>query len=504
MSKTYNLIFCENGKLIPREEALEYMKSIQEKIILIGLISTTQEGQSYSDSIKLSLLTNLVNTGELSQNFFPQSISVYPTSLEKQNFNAKIFVLDINISNNKHLFSLCFLICSLFVFCFDENLNNKELNKFQVINSLIDTLKLKNKNFEQKMKFFEESSPKLICFIPNSKSSFSDFYLEEILTKKEDEEEINLLKLNLSRFFPKRELFAENDEKNENLIKKIMEKVNPKEINGKLFDGNALAFFIQQFCEMHNNKVNPDFDLLFGNLIYNDLQTFKNKSLKYFEDNIRQLEIENEEILIPKIYDIKLKSIEMYNHVQSLNYKVFNKIEYKEYKSSFLTIKKELENKFTELENKKILANLKNSELMCNEILEKHYETIHNKIINDEYDKENTDEFLEDYKNFLNAYEKEAKGNNKIKCLINFLEINKPKYFNCILYNKKRKEIGKSDTFDKNENIEEMRIKLNRKKREIDNLKNDVKKLEDDIKKAQSLENDASSKQFQSIQNSNN
>ena len=189
----------------------------------------------------------------------------------------------------------------------------------------------------------------------------------------------------------------------------------------------------------------------------------------------------------------------MYNHVQSLNYKVFNKIEYKEYKSSFLTIKKELENKFTELENKKILANLKNSELMCNEILEKHY-----KIINDEYDKENTDEFLEDYKNFLNAYEKEAKGNNKIKCLINFLEINKPKYFNCILYNKKRKEIGKSDTFDKNENIEEMRIKLNRKKREIDNLKNDVKKLEDDIKKAQSLENDASSKQFQSIQNSNN
>ena len=151
MSKTYNLIFCENGKLIPREEALEYMKSIQEKIILIGLISTTQEGQSYSDSIKLSLLTNLVNTGELSQNFFPQSISVYPTSLEKQNFNSKIFVLDINISNNKHLFSLCFLICSLFVFCFDQNLNNKELNKFQVINSLIDTLKLKNKNFEQKI-----------------------------------------------------------------------------------------------------------------------------------------------------------------------------------------------------------------------------------------------------------------------------------------------------------------------------------------------------------------
>ena len=503
MSKTFNLIFCENGKLIPREEALEYMKSIQEKIILIGLISTTQEGHSYSDSIKLSLLSNLVNSSQLSQNSLPQSISVFLTSLVKENFNSKIFVLDINISNNKHLFSLCFLICSLFVFCFDENLNKKELNKFNVINSLLDTLKFKNKNYEQKLKLFSESSPKLICFIPNSKKSFSDFYLEEVLSKKENEEEINLLKINLSRFFPKRELFSENDEKNENLIEKILEKVNPKEINGKLFDGNALAFFIQQFCEMHNNKVNPDFDLLFGNLIYNDLQTFKKKSLKYYEDNIRKLEIENEEILIPKIYDIKLKAIEMYNYVQSLNYKVFNKIEYKEYKSSFLTIKKELENKFTELENKKILANLKNSEVMCNEILEKHYETIHNKIINDEYDKDNTDEFMEDYKQFLNAYEKEAKGNNKIKCLINFLEINKPKYFKSIIYNKKRRKIESKDTFDKNEDIEEMRIKLNRKKREIDNLKNDIKKIEEDIKKAQSLEIDAASKQFQSIPNSN-
>jgi hypothetical protein len=373
------------------------------------------------------------------------------------------------------------LICSLFVFCFDENLNKKELNKFNVINSLLDTIKFKNKNYEQKLKLFSESSPKLICFIPNSKKSFSDFYLEEVLSKKENEEEINLLKINLSRFFPKRELFSENDEKNENLIEKILEKVNPKEINGKLFDGNALAFFIQQFCEMHNNKVNPDFDLLFGNLIYNDLQTFKKKSLKYFEDNIRKLEIENEEILIPKIYDIKLNSIEIYNYVQSLNYKVFNKIEYKEYKSSFLTIKKELENKFTELENKKLIDNLKKSELICNELLNKHYEIINKKIINGEYTKENTEEYMNDYKNFLNGYEKEAKGDNKIKCLINFLEIHKPKYFKNLLFNENK-------TKEEDKNIEELKNKLNRKKREINNLKEQISKIQDDIKKQQTVE----------------
>ena len=59
--------------------------------------------------------------------------------------------------------------------------------------------------------------------------------------------------------------------------------------------------------------------------------------------------------MIPKIYDIKLKSIEIYNNIQSLNYKIFNKLEYKEYKSSFISMKKELENKFTDLENKKLI-----------------------------------------------------------------------------------------------------------------------------------------------------
>ena len=118
--------------------------------------------------------------------------------------------------------------------------------------------------------------------------------------------------------------------------------------------------------------------------------------------------------------------------------------------------------------------------------------------MNEEYNKDNTGEFMNDYKSFLDAYEKEAKGNNKIKCLINFLIIHKPQYFNCLLYN--NQNILKKDTFDNEENIEEIKIKLNRKKRSIDNLKKDIKKIEDDIKKIQTLENDISSKKYESIQ----
>lgn len=497
MSNSYNLIYCENGKLKVNEESLEYMKSLKEKMILIGLISTTTDSHSYSDTIKLTLLSNILNSSQLVSNPQQQSILLHPTSLEKENFNSKIYVLDINISNNDHIFSLCFFICSLFVFCFDENLNDKEWNKYKVINSLIKTIKLKSRNEKQKISFLVESSPKLICFIPNSKSSLSDYYLDEELSKKDNDEEINLLKSNIIKLFPKKELFTQNSEKNVVLINKILEKANPKEINGKLFDGNALAFFIQNFCEMHNNKKNPDLELLMGNLIYNDIQTYKNKALKFFEDNIGQLEISNEEYLIPKIYDTKLKAIEIYNYIQSLNYKAFNKEEYKEYKSSFDLIKKELEKKFTELENKKLIENLKKSELICNQILNKHYEKINNKIINDEY-KDNTEEFMEDYKNFLYTYEKEAKGNNKIKCLINFLEINQPKTFKSLLYNEKKINKDDKDTFEHEENIEEIMIKLNRKNRELDNLKNEIKKVEDDIKKAQNFGN-ASAKQFPNI-----
>ena len=121
MSESFNLISSEDNKLIVNNEALEYLKSIKEKVIIIGIISTTNDDNDIkfnSDSIKISLLSNLLNIKDISPNHSPQNMILYPTSLEKENFNnTKIFVLDINISNNKHLFSLSFFICSLFVFC---------------------------------------------------------------------------------------------------------------------------------------------------------------------------------------------------------------------------------------------------------------------------------------------------------------------------------------------------------------------------------------------------
>ena len=502
MSKYFNLVSNEDNKLIPNVEAMTYLKAVKEKIIIIGLISTTDDSQPYSDAIKISLLSNFINSKEIIPNPKYQSLFLYLTNLEKENTDSKIFILDINVLNNKHLFSLCFFICSVFIFCFNENIDTEELKNFKIINSLISTIKLKNKTDPEKNFFFGECAPLLVCYLPQNKSSFNNYYflnLKEELEKKDANKNINLLKENIIKLFPNKILlYLENNEQNTKLIDKIIEKANPKEIHGKILDGNALAFFFQNFCEMHNNKTNPDFNLLFGNLIYNDLQTFKKKSLNYFEKNVNSLENENEEILIPKIYDIKIKAIEIFNNVQSLNYKIFNKFEYDEYKTSFNTIKNELEQKFIEIENKKLIDNLKNGELICNELLKKHYEIINKKIINGEYNKNNTDEYLNDYKIFLSSYEKEAKGNNKIKCLINFLEINKPKYFKSLLFNENKKKENKN--FDEDEeDIEEIKIKLNRKKRDIEHLKEDIARVEDDIKKIQTFGNKFSSKQFPNL-----
>ena len=484
MSTSFNLIKVENQKLIPNEEALSYIKSIKEKLNIIGIIS------SKDDPIKLSFLSKIPNpeSEDDIQYSKPQILSIFDMNLKKENYNAKILFLDIN-SDDDFMFSLAFFSCALFLLCLEGNLNSNEINKLSAVNNLINTIKLKNKNNLEKELFLTECAPKLIFYTRNSKSSFSNFYLEEELNRKESDKNLNLIKENILKYFLKKEFFSENFENNPGFIEKIIEKTNIKEINGKYIDGNSFAFFVQNFCDMHNNKKIIDFRYLFGNLIYNDIHTYKSKALNYFEENVKKLENENEELLIPKIYDIKIKAIEIYNSVQSLIYKLFNNYEYKEYKTSFNEIKKELENKFTEIENKKLIENLKKSELICNELLNKHYETINKKLVNGKYNKSNSEEYMEDYKNFLKEYEKEAIGNNKIKCLINFLEINKPKYFKSLIYNEGEGNILNMNNSNSDIDAQDdIKNKLSRKKREIDNLKDQIGRIEEEIKKVKIIE----------------
>ena len=489
MSETYELMYYEDNLIILKEEGINFLKSIKEELIIVTFISSLEETISTNSLNILSYLTN----SEV-QEILNNTVTIHTTPIEKEYSHMRILLLNANCSD-KHLLSVLFFISSLFVFCLDGNINEKELNKFLLINSLFDTIKLNDKKYKET--FFKQSAPELIFFINNFNSILSNDYLETELNKKENDKKLNILKENINKFFPEKGIITDEDNKKSDiLIKKIIEEINPKIIKGKLFDGNSLIFFLKNFLEMHNKYGNPNFDELFDKMINNDLEVYKNEALNYFNSEMLKLnEIENEEKLIPKIYKIKIDSYEKFNNINYLIHDIFNKPEYKDYRDLYNSIKRELERKFTEQENLKIVKNLHQSELNCNELLNTLYEDINQKIIKGKYNGSNTDEYINDYEQFLNNYKNEAKGNNKLKCLINFLELNKPKYFKSLVEGGNEYRIESQEN-QKNEetikNIEEIKEKLERKKREIKHLKSEMDRIEEEIKKAQSLDEDTS------------
>ena len=337
MSDSYELFIYEEDALIIKEEGINYLKSINEEIILITLISSLDDKNQLSP-IKISLLSNLTKS-QVEENLNTNLIKLHTTNLQKEDTKSKILLLEMN-SSDKHLLSLLFFASSLFLFCVDKNVDEKELNKFILINSLQNTVEIKNK--KNKEIFLRESAPKLIFFLGNNDASLPKDYLEnQLKDQSESDTEINILKENIIKLFPDRECFLDDiKDNNKNLINKILAEINPKVIRGKSFDGNSLAYFLKNFCEMKKNSENLNFDVLFNNLINNDLETYKNKALNYFNAEMTKLnQIENEESLIPKIYQIKIGSIEIFSQVNRLIFDFINNPENSEYKTKYNNIK---------------------------------------------------------------------------------------------------------------------------------------------------------------------
>ena len=164
-----------------------------------------------------------------------------------------------------------------------------------------------------------------------------------------------------------------------------------------------------------------------------------------------------------------------------------------------------------EIENQKLQENAINSMQLCQQLLTKHYSTINQKISSGQYTGNNTDEYPKDYETFINGQKSEAKGNYKLKCLIDFL-VNKPNYFKYLINSiekenqskiinvnkmledsKKRKNQQEAQyrqlneqTEEKNKKVEDICSQIERKKREIKSLNAEIERMEEEIKKAQS------------------
>ena len=516
MSKAFDLITTQGNRLILNKDSLSYLSQIKEEVVLVTILSSTDD-QNLMNNIKLSLLSSMTNTNMPDSNSLGSTF--YTSNLKKENSGATVLFANLK-SSNKHLLSLLFLSSSLFIFCVDRGVDDKEISKFLNINNLQTTIELQQKSNRELI--FTESSPKCIFFIANSNSTmintFPKDYLDTELRKKSNNAQINLCRENIIKFFPDRDCILDSQQQyNILMINKIVKEMNPKTIKGKLFDGNSLAYFIQNFCEMNNNMGNPNFDVLFNNLINNDLQMYKQKAMNYYVNEIKKINgVDDEENVIAKIYQSKINAIEIFNEIYNLNIDTFNNPEYKTW---YTRAKTDLEKKFIEIETQKLQENASNSMQQCQQLLTKHYSIINQKISSGQYTSNNTDEYIKDYETFINGYKSEAKGNYKLKCLIDFLEVNKPNYFKNLINNlekenqakilnankmledsKKRKNQQEAQyrqlneqTEEKTKKVEDISSQIERKKREIKSLNTEIERVEEENKKAQN-QDDISSK----------
>ena len=512
MSQAFDLITSQGNRLILSKESLSYLSQIKEEVVLVTILSSTDDNNLMGNA-KLSLLSSMTNSN------LPNSNSIgatfYKSNLKKENSGANVLFANMK-SSNKHLLSLLFLSSSLFIFCVEGGITDQELSKFLNLNNLSSTIELQQKSNRELI--FSESSPKCIFFVSNSNTNmlntFPKDYLDTELRKKSTNAQINLVRENLIKFFPDRDCILDSQQQyNILLINKIIKEMNPKTIKGKLFDGNSLAFFIQNFCDMVNSVGNPNFDTLFNNLVNNDLLIYKQKGLNFFNNEIGKItNVENDDTLIEKIYQSKINAMEKFNEVYNLNIDTFNNPEYKTW---YTRAKNDLEKKFMEIETQKLQQNANGSMQLCQQLLNKHYAIINQKISSGQYTGNNTDEYLKDYETFINGYKAEAKGDYKLKCLIDFLEVNKPNYFKCLINSiekenqskimnanklledsKKRKNQQEEQykqlneqTEEKNKKVEDICSQIERKKREIKSLNAEIERMEEEIKKAQSQDN---------------
>ena len=507
MEKVYELVKLNNsGFLNINNEAVEFLKNINDEIILVSFLSSTNDNDDMN-SIKIQLISDLLNEQINDEN--NNGVSMISKLLTNKTINTKILLCNIHTSN-KNLLSLMFLVSSLFIFCIKNELNENQINKFKEIPKLPTTIEMNNKNNREVI--FIESSPKCLFYISkcniNPIDNLPRDYLDNYLRSKE-EVEINLIKDSIIKFFPDRDCIFDNQQNAFPLLKnKIIKDLHSKNIRGKLFDGKSLIYFIKEYSNMLSKGQNPNFDSLWNNVIKNDINEFKNNALNSYNTNLLSLKDNlNDEELIKSLYSFKIDSMDKLNDIFRINVDTFNN---NEYLSWFNETKREIEEYIEEHEEKRINLNNETNNQFNKKLLNENYQTIKDKVNGKYYNSSNIDEYLKDYEDFINEYNKKGIGNNKLKLLIDFIDENKPdfiqKFINQLTNEneEKLKEVNKKleennelkknaeeefkDLNDKTEQnskkIEDLNSAIEKKKRQIKTLNEDIEKVENDMKNA--------------------
>ena len=514
------------------KEALEFLNSIKEEIIIVSVIGKARTGKSYL----MNLLLDLIGKEEGFQvastlQSCTKGIWLWGTPKKSLNGNAKIIFLDSEGTSSidkstktydSRIFALVVLISSLFLYNTYSNIDEHGINELSLAAHLSNAITT-NSNID-KDDLLTELSPKFIWIIrdftlekihPETGEEISSKeYLELCLRNKrcgKGANDNNIIRQNIIKFFPERDCVtlirpvdSEEDLKRLNKIPynnlkpefkmefktlkdKIFKEALPKKLNGKKLTGPALATLIEEFVKVINSGKIPNINNTWDNIIEKDVSDAYNLSYALFKNNIKQLKIEKNNVydsaeLTKKLYDFKYISMNNYDNLLQSNGDTFKQ---ENYKKMYLDKKKDLNSKMDSTIKKLIAQNNKLSSNYCSEIINEYYKPLGTRISKNVFNSKNYNDINFEYSEILKKYDTNGKGSLKDEIGFDNIKNKEEGIINVL------KEIIKKEG---EKNIKKMERNIKLAQVDLDDINNKKRVLDEKEKinnnKIQNLENE--------------
>ena len=499
------------------EEALDFLRSIKEEIIIVSVIGKARTGKSYL----MNLLLDLIGKGNgfqvaSSLQSCTKGIWLWGTPKNSLNGKAKIVFLDSEGTSSidkstktydSRIFALVVLISSLFLYNTYSNIDEHGINELSLAAHLSNAITT-NSNID-KDELLTELSPKFIWIIrdftlekihPETGEEISSKeYLELCLKNKRCGKgcnDNNVIRQNIIKFFPERDCVtlirpvdSEDDLKKLNTIPynelkpefkmefkslkdKIFKEALPKKLNGKKLTGPALATLIEEFVKVINSGKIPNINNTWDSIIEKDVSDAFNKSYELFKTNLNSLKFGKNNVydnaeLMKKLYDFKYISINNFDNLLQSNGDTFKQ---KNYKKIYLDAKTDLNNKIDSAIKKVISKNDSLSSNYCSEILNDLYKPLESRLSQNIFNSKNYNDINFEFNEILKKYDSSGKGSSKDETCFESLK-NKEEGIINILKDIMNKEGEK--------NLKKMENNLKLAQVDLDNINNQKRVLDE-------------------------
>ena len=476
-------------------QALDFLRSIKEEIIIVSVVGKARTGKSYL----MNLLLDLIGKGGGFQvastlQSCTKGIWLWGTPKNSLNGNAKIVFLDSEGTSStdkstrtydSRIFALVVLISSLFLYNTYSNIDEHGINELSLAAHLSSAITT-NSNID-KDELLTELSPKFIWIIrdftlekihPETGEEISSKeYLELCLKNKrggKNANDNNVIRQNIIKFFPERDCVtlirpvdSEEDLKRLNTIpynnlkpefkmefKKLKDKIFkealPKKLNGKKLTGPALATLIEEFVKVINSGKIPNINNTWDSVIEKDVSDAFYKSYDIFKNNVNKLNLGQNNVydnsdLMKKLYNYKYLSLNNFDNLLQSNGDTFKQ---RNYKKMYLDTKKNLNYKIDSSIKKIVSQNNSLSANYCSNTINTLYRPFEQRIVQNAFNTKNYNDINFGLSEVMKKYDACGKGASKNETGFEYLKAKESgiiKYLKDLMVQEGEKNVKKMD-----------------------------------------------------------